>query len=173
MWELDHKEDWAPKNWCFPTVVLEKTMESPLDGKEIKPVHLKGNQPWIFIQKTDAEAEAPIFWPPDAKSWLTGKDLDTEKDSRQEEKGTMLGWHHWLDGHEFDQTLRDSEGQGSLASCSPWGHKASDMTKWATNVLRYCENTVLPWQSSHTSGTSQSPYTPRNLPAWTCGSTHS
>ena len=137
MWELDHKEDWAPKNWCFPTVVLEKTMESPLDSKEIKPVHLKGNQPWIFIQKTDAEAEAPIFWPPDAKSWLTGKDLDTEKDSRQKEKrvteNEMVGWHHWVNVHELGQTLLDGEGWGGLSCCSPWGCKESDRTYQPNN----------------------------------------
>ena len=106
MWELDYKESWALKNWCFWTVVLEKTLESPLDCKEIHPVHSKGNQSWIFIGRTDAEAEAPILWPPDAKSWLTGKDPDAGKDWRQEEKGTtedeMVGWHHQLDGHEFE-----------------------------------------------------------------------
>ena len=103
MWELDHKEGWAPKNWCFQTVVLEKTVESPLDGKEIQPVHPKGNPPWIFIGRTDAEAEAPILWPPDVKNWLTGKDPDAGKDWRQEEKGTaddeMVGWHHLLNEH--------------------------------------------------------------------------
>ena len=104
MWEVDHKEGWAPKNWCFQTVVLEKTLESP--SKEIKPVNPKGNQPWIFIRRTDAEAEAPIFWPPDVKSWLMGKDSDGGKDWRQEEKGMtedeMVGWHHRLDEHEFE-----------------------------------------------------------------------
>ena len=105
MWELDHKESWGPKNWCFWTVVLEKTLESPLDCKEIKPVNSKGNQSWIFIGRTDVEAEALILWPPDVKSWLTGKDLDTGKDWGQEEKGTtedeMVGWHHRINGHEF------------------------------------------------------------------------
>ena len=105
MWELDHKESWALKNWCFWTVVLEKTLESPLDSKEIQPVHLKGNQSWIFIRRTDAEAETPILWAPDVKNWLIGKDPDAGKDWRQEEKGTtedeMVGWHHRLDGHEF------------------------------------------------------------------------
>ena len=104
MWELDHKEGWAPRNWCFWTVGLEKTLESPLDCKEIKPVNPKGNQPWIFIGKIDAET--PIFWPPDAKSQLIGKDLDAGKDWRQEEKGMtkeeMIRWHHWLNGHEFE-----------------------------------------------------------------------
>ena len=98
MWELDHKEGWAPKNWCFWTVVLEKTLESPLDCKEIQPVHPKGNQFWIFFAGTDAKAKAPILWPPDAKSWLTGKDPDAGKDWRCEEKGTtedeMVRWHH-------------------------------------------------------------------------------
>ena len=103
MWELDYKESWAPKNWCFWTAVLEKTLESLLDCKEIQPVHLKGNQSWIFIGRTD-EAEAPILWPPDVKNWLLGKDPDPGKDWRREEKGMieneMVGWHHWLNGHE-------------------------------------------------------------------------
>ena len=106
MWELDYKESWAPKNWYFWTVVLEKTLESHLDSKEIQPIHPKGKQSWIFIGRTDAEAEASILWSPDVKSWLTGKDPDAGKDWRQEEKGTtedkMVGWHHWLDGHEFE-----------------------------------------------------------------------
>ena len=132
MWELDHKEDWAPKNWCFSTVVLEKTLESPLDSKQIKPVNPKGYQPWIFIGRTDTEAEATILWPPDMKSWLIVKDSDAGKDWRQEEKGTtedeMVGWHHWLNGHEFELTLGDDEGQGSLVHCSPWGWKELDLT---------------------------------------------
>ena len=106
MWELDYKERWVLKNWCFWTVVLEKTLEGPLDCEEVKPVHPKGNQSWIFIGRTDAEAETPIFWPPDSKNWLTGKNPGTGKDWRQEEKGTtedeMVGWYHWLDGHEFE-----------------------------------------------------------------------
>ena len=106
MWELDYKESWALKNWCFWTVVLEKTLESPLDCKEAQPVHPKGNQSWMFIGRTDVEAETPILWLPDVKNWLTGKDLDGGKDWRQEEKGMtedeMVGWHHWLDGHEFE-----------------------------------------------------------------------
>ena len=105
MWEMDYKESWVPKNWCFWTVVLEKTLESPLDCKEIKPVHPKGNQSWIFIGRTDAEADAPVLWPPDVKNWLIGKDPDARKDWRQEEKGAtedeMAEWHHQLDGHEF------------------------------------------------------------------------
>jgi len=109
MWELDHKESWVPKNWSFWTVALEKTLESPLDCKEIQPVHPKGNLSWIFIGRTDAEAETLILWPPDAKNRLTGKDPDVGKDWRQEEKGTtedeMVGWPHQLDGHEFEQAL--------------------------------------------------------------------
>ena len=114
------------KNWCFWTVVLEKTLESPLDCKEIKPVNSKGNQSWIFIERTDAEAEAPKIWPPDVKNWLIWKDPDAGKDWRQE-KGTteddMVGWHHWLNGHEFEQTPEVGDGQGSLVCCNPWGHK--------------------------------------------------
>ena len=132
MWELDHKESWAPKNWCFWTVVLEKTLESPLDCKEMKPVNPKGNQSWIFIGRTDAEA--PIFWLPDVKNWLIGKDTDAGKDWRQEEKemteDEMVGWHHWLNGHEFEQVLGVGDEQESLACCSPWGCKESDTTEW-------------------------------------------
>ena len=136
MWELDHKEGWVPKYWCSQIVALEKTLESPLYCKEIKPVHPKGNQPWIFIGRTDAEAETPIFWPPGVKNWLIGKDPDAGKDWRQEEKGTtdqMVGWHYWLNGHEFEQSLGDSEGQGKLVCCSPWDLKESDMTQWLNN----------------------------------------
>ena len=123
MWELYHKEGWALKNWCFQTVVLEKTLESPLDSKEIKPVNPKGNQPWIFIGRADADAEAPVLWPPDAKSQLVGKDPDSGKDWRQEEKGAaedeMVRKHHQLNGHEFEQLwerVKDRE------ACS-WGCK--------------------------------------------------
>ena len=119
VWELDSKESWALKNWCFWTVVLEKTLESPLDSKEIQLVHPKRNQSWIFIGRTDAEAETPILWPPDAKSWLIGKDPDAGQDWRQEEKGTtedeMVGWPHWLNGHEFEQAPGVDDGQESLA----------------------------------------------------------
>ena len=122
MWELDHKEAWVPKNWCFWTVVLEKTLKSPLDFKEIQPVHPEGNQSWIFIGRIDAEAETPILWPPDAKNWITRKDPDSGKDWRLEEKGTtedeMVGWHHWLNGHEFEYALGGSKGQGGLSCCS-------------------------------------------------------
>ena len=121
MWKLDHKGDWVPKKWCFQIVVLEKTLQSPSDSKEIKPVNPKGNQPWMFIGRIDVEAEAPILWPPDAKSWLIGKDPDAEKDWGREEKGTtedeMVGWHHWCNGHEFEQTPGDGEGQGILECC--------------------------------------------------------
>ena len=106
MWELDHKESWALKNWCFWTAVLGKTLESPLECKEIQPVHPKGDQSWVFIGRTDAETETPIFWPLDVKSWFTGKDPDAGRDWGQEEKGTtedeMAGWHHRLNGHEFE-----------------------------------------------------------------------
>ena len=116
MWELDCEESWALKNWCFWTVVLEKTLESPLDCKEIQPVHLKGDQSWVFTGRIDAKAEAPILWLPDVKNWLIGKDPDAGKDWRQEEKGTredeMAGWHHWLNGHEFEQALGVSDGRG-------------------------------------------------------------
>ena len=136
MWELDHKEGWAPKNWCFWTVVLRKTLESPLDCKEIQPIHPKGNQSWIFIGRTDAEAETPILWPPDANNWLIWQDPDAGKDWRQE-KGTtedeMVGWHHWLNGHEFEQALGVGEGQGSLACVRPWGHKESRHS-WVTEL---------------------------------------
>ena len=114
MWELDHKEFWTQKNWCFWTVVLEKTLESPLDCKEIQPVHPKGDQSWVFIGRTDAEVEAPILWPPDGKNWFIRKNPDAGKDWRQEEKGTtedeMVGCHHRLDGHEFEQALGDTTG---------------------------------------------------------------
>ena len=132
MWKLDYKASWAPKNWCFWTVVLEKTLESPLDCKESKPVNPKGNQSWIFIGRTNVEGEAPILWPADVKNWLIGEDPDGRKDWRQEEKGMtedgMVGWHHWLYGHELEQAPGFGDGQGSLACCSPWGHKESDMT---------------------------------------------
>ena len=132
MQELYHKEFWVLKNWCIQTVVLEKMLESPLDCKEIKPVNPKGNQSGIFIGRVDAEAEAPILWPPDGKSWLSGKDPDAGKDWGQEEKGVtedeMVEWHHWLDEHEFEQTPEDSVEQGSLVRYGPWGCKELDMT---------------------------------------------
>ena len=133
MWELENKKGWVQKNWCLLTMVLEKTLESPLDCKEIKPVNPKGNQSWIFIGRTDAEAETSTLWPPDVKNWLTEKDPDAGKDWRREEKGTtedeMVGWHHQLNGHKSEQALGVGDGQGSLAWCSPWDHKESDTTE--------------------------------------------
>ena len=130
MWELDYKESWAPKNWCFWTVVLEKTLESPLDCKEIQPVHPKGDQSWVLIGRTDVEAETPVLWPPDVKSWLIGKDPDAGKDWEQENGTTedeMVGCHHQLNGHGFGWTLGD--GQEGQVCCGSWGHKQSDTTK--------------------------------------------
>ena len=133
MWELDYKESWALKSWCFWTVMLEKTLESPLDRKEIQPVYPKGNQSWVFIGRTDVEAETPVLWLPDAKSWLTGKDSDAGRDWGQEAKGTtedeMAGWHHWLDGRESEWTPGVGDGQGGLEWCDSWGRKESDMTE--------------------------------------------
>ena len=133
MWELDCEEIWEQKNWCFWTVLLEKTLESPLDCKEIQPVHPKGDQPWVFIGRTDAEAETSIFWPPHWKSWLIGKDPDAGRDWGQEEKGMtedeMAGRHHWLNGHEFEWTPGVGDGQGGLACCNSCGHKESDTTE--------------------------------------------
>ena len=133
MWELDCEESWVQKNWCFWTVVWEKTLESPLDCKEIQPVHPKGDQSWVFIGKTDVEAETPVLWPPDAKSWLIGKDPDAGKDWRQEEEGTtedeMVGWHHRHDRHRFGCTPGVGNGQGRLACCSSWSRKELDPTE--------------------------------------------
>ena len=137
MWQLDYKESWVLKNWCFWTVVLEKTLESPLDCKEIQPVHSKGDQSWVFIRRTDVAAETPILWPPDTKSWLIWKDPDVGKDWGQAEKAMtedkMFRWDHWLNGHGFGWTLGAGDGQGGLACCGSWGHKESDTTerlKW-------------------------------------------
>ena len=133
MWELDCEESWVLKNWWFWTVVLEKTLEGPLDCKEIQPVHPKGDQSWVFIGRTDAEAETPVLWPPDAKSWFIGKDPDAGRDWGQEEKGTtedeMAGWHRRLDGRGFGWTPGVDYGQGGLACCNSWGCKESDMTE--------------------------------------------
>ena len=139
----DCEESWMPKNWCFWTVVLEKTLASPLDCKEIQPVHSEGDQSWVFIGRTDAEAETLILWPPDAKSWLIWKDPDAGRDWGQEEKGTtedeMAGWHHQLDGHEFEWTPGVGDGQGGLACCDSWGRKESDTTEWLNwTELKYC-----------------------------------
>ena len=137
MWELDSKESWALKNWCFWTVVLEKTLERPLDCKEIQPVHAKGDQSWVFIGGTDVEAETPILWPPHVKSWLIWKkkkNPDYGKDWGQDEKGMTedetVGRHHWLNGHEFRQTLGVGDGQGPLVCCSPWGRRDLDRSEW-------------------------------------------
>ena len=142
--ELDYKESWVLKNWYFWTVVLKKTLESPLDCKEIQPVHPKGNQSWIFIGRTNAEAETPILWPPDGKNGLIWKDPDAGKDWRQEKWTTedeMVGWHHQLNGQEFEQALGVGDGQGSLACCSPWGCKESDMTELLNwTELKECPN---------------------------------
>ena len=136
MWELAHKEGWASKNWYSQTAVLEKVLESPFDCKEIKPLNPKENKPWEFTGRTDAEAEVPILWPPDVKSWLIRKDSEAGKDWGQEEKGMtedeMVGWHHQLNGCEFEQMPGDDEGQGSLVCCGPWGRKELDTT-WQLN----------------------------------------
>ena len=133
MWELDYKERWVPKNWCFWTVVLEKTLESPLEYKKIQPVHPKGDQSWAFIGRIDVEAETPVLWSPDVKSWLIWKDPDAGKDWGQQEMGTtedeMVGWHHQLNGHGFGCTPRVGDGQGSLACCSSWDCKELDTTE--------------------------------------------
>ena len=131
--EFDYKQNWEPKNQCFWTVVLEKTLESPLDCKEIQVVHPKGNQSWIFIGRTDAEAVTPILWPPDVNNWLIGKDPDAGKDWRQEEKkmteDEMAGRHHQLDGHESESILGVGDRQRGLACCNLWGRKESDTTE--------------------------------------------
>ena len=152
IWVLDYKESWAPKNWCFWTVVLEKTPESPLDCKEIQPVNPKGNQSWIFIRRTDIEAETPILWPPDAKNWLIGKDPDAGKDWRQEEKGTtqdeMVGWRHQLNGYESEWTPGVGDGQGTLVCCGSWGHRESDTTEqlsWTEMALARVNDGLLNW----------------------------
>jgi len=156
MWELDCEESWVPKNWCFWTVVLEKTLESPLDCKEIQLVHPKGDQSWVFIGRTDAEAETPILWPPHVKSWLIGKDSDAGRDWGQEEKGTtedeMAGWHHWLNGHEFGWTPGVGDGQGGLVCCDLWGHKEWDTTErlnWTELNILYVYCTFFILQSVH------------------------
>ena len=149
MWELDYKESWTPKNGCFCTVVLEKTLESSLDCKNIKPVHPKGNQSWIFIGRTDPEAEAPILWPPDEKNWLTGKDPDAGKDWKQEEKGMtedkIIGGRHRPNEHEFKQAPEVCNGQESLACCSPWGHKQTWLSSWTElNLFLFTSSLSFP-----------------------------
>ena len=152
MWELDCEEGWVPKNWCFWTVVWEKTLESPLDCKEIHPVHPKGDQSWVFIGRADAEAETPILWPPHAKSWLIGKDLDAGRDWGQEEKGKtedeMAGWHHRLDGPEFEQTLGVGDGQGGLVCCNSWGCKESDTTERLNWLILKSMDNLLNWRQT-------------------------
>ena len=147
MWELDCEESWAPKNWCFWTVVLEKTLESPLDYEEIQPVHPKGEQSWVFTGRNDAEAESPILWPLHVKSWLirVGKDSDAGRDWGQEKKGTtedeMAGWHHWLDAREFGWSPAVDDGQGGLACCDSWGHKSQTrLSDW--NELNWTESLI-------------------------------
>ena len=147
---MDYEESWALKNWCLWTVVLEKSLERPLDCKGVQPVHSKGDQFWVFIGRTDAKAETPVLWPPHVKSWLIGKDPDAGKDWGQEEKGTtedeMVGWHHWLDGHDFGWTLGVGNGQGGLGCCSPWGCKESGTTRlsdwtelnWTETIFLQC-----------------------------------
>ena len=147
MWELDCKESWAPKNWGFWTVVLEKSLESPLDCKEIQPFHPKGDQSWVFIGRTDAEAETPVLWPPHSKSWLTGKDPDAGRDWGQEEMGTtedeMSGWHHWLDRHEFESTLGVGDGQGEA-----WRAEIHAVAKSQTLLSDWTElNWTGEWES--------------------------
>ena len=142
MWELDHKEGWALKNWCFWILVLEKTLESPLGCKGFKPVHPKGNQPWIFVERTDVEAEAPILWPSDVKSRLTGKDPDFQNDWGQEEKGMIedkvAGRHHWLSGHEFEQTPAVGEGRGAWRAAVPGVAKSrTQLSNWTSTKTHY------------------------------------
>ena len=145
--KLHFDESWVLKNWCFWIVVLEKTLESLLDCKEVQPVHSEGNQPWDFFEGNDAKAETPVLWPPHAKSWLTGKDSDAGRDWGQEEKGTtedeMAGWHHQLDGCEFEWTPGVGDGQGGLACCNSWGHKKPDTTErlnWTERFDVYYSN---------------------------------
>ena len=136
LWELDCEEGWVPKNWCFWTVLLEKTLESPLDCREIQPVHSEGDPSWVFIGRTDAKAETPVLWPPHGKSWLIGKDPDAGRDLEQEEKGMtedeMAGWHQWLDAHEFGWTPGVGDGQGGLVCCNSWGRRVGH--NWVTEV---------------------------------------
>ena len=155
MWELDREESWEPKNWCFWTVVLEKTLESPLDCKEIQPVHSKGNQSRVFFGRNDAEAKTPILWPSHGKSWLIGKVSDAGRDWGQKKKMTedeMAGCHHWLDGPESEWTPGDGDGQGGLACCDSWGHKESNRTE----RLNWTELTKL-WTSTHSSSLMECP----------------
>ena len=141
MWELDCEEGWAPKDWCVWTVVLEKTLESPLDCKEIQPVHSEGDQPWDCFGRNDVKAETPILWPPLAKNWLTGKDSDAGRDWGQEEKGMtedeMAGWHHWLDGRESEWTPGVGDGQGGLVCCDSRVAKGwTRLSDWTELIMK-------------------------------------
>ena len=151
MWELDYKESWAPKIWCFWTVVLEKTLKNPLDCKEIQPVHPKEDQSWVFIGRIDVEAETPILWPPYVKSWLIWKDPDVGKGWGQEEKrmaeDETVGWYLWLNRHGFGWTLGVGDGQGGLVCCGSWGHKELEMTEWLNwTELTQSQDTQGEWQ---------------------------
>ena len=154
MWELDCEESWALKNWCFWcfwTVVLEKTLESPLDHKEIQLVHPKGDQSWVFFGRNNAKFETPVLWPPHGKSWLIGKDSDAGRDWGQEEKETaedeIAGWHHRLNGRDFKWTLGAGDGQGGLVCCNSWGCKESDTTEWLSWLTEL--NSLWCWSSLH------------------------
>ena len=186
MWELDYKESWVPKSWCFWTVVLEKTAESPLDCKEIQPVHPKGDQSWIFIGRTDVEAETPTLCPPDMKSWLIWKDPDAGKDWRWEEKGTSedetVGWHHWLNGHEFGWTPGVGDRQGSLACCSPWSQRVghdwvTELTELNHSLRRRGEkgwgkSSIWIFEKIMTDERRQSTSSGQQIPSWTKRKSH-
>ena len=147
MWELDCEESWAPKNWCFWAVVLEKTLDSLLDCMEMQPVHSKGDQSWVFIGRTDAEAETPVLWLLDMKSWLIGKDSDAGRDWGQDNRVEMAGWHHQLDGHESEWTPGVGDGQGGLECCDSWGRKESDTTEqlnWTESSLNFSFFPIIP-----------------------------
>ena len=173
MWELDCEESGAPKNWCFWTVVLEKTLKSSLDCKEIQPVHSKEDQSWVFFGRNDAKAETPVFWPRYAKSWLIGKDSDSGRDWGQEEKGMtedeMAGWHHRLDGLEFEWTPGVDDGQGGLACCNSWGRKESDTTEWLNwTELNWRQSSMGPQQGHHKSNVYSTTHV-TGLPWWFSG----
>ena len=185
MWELDREEGWVLKNWCFWTVVLEKTAESPLDCKEMQPVHCEEDQPWDFFGGNGAEAETPVLWPPRWKSWLIGKVSDAGRDWGQEEKGMtedeMAGWHHWLDGCESHWTPRVCDGQGGLVCCDSWGRKESDTTErlnwtelivtlfnlqFGSSTSRLFDIQVNIWYVNFCSLLQKPPY---DIPFWRCG----
>ena len=175
MWELDCEEGWEPKNWCFWTAVLEKTLESSLDCKKIQPVHSEGDQPWVFFGRNDAKAETPILWPLHAKTWLFGKDPHSGRDWGQEEKGMtedeMARWHHGVDGREFGWTLGAADGQGGLACCNSWGRKESDTTEWQNwteqNNIKNL-NFVLLGKRNHERGKKMGWVKPLGLEVWSC-----